>query len=164
MNLSRSMKVLDFLLERALALLMLALVLSVSWQVASHYLLQAPSSWTEELARFLLVWIGLLGAAYAYRIHAHVGVDVLARKAGPVGQRYLRVLAAAMVLLFAGAVMVLGGVQLVMLTAELEQLSAALGLPMAAVYLVIPLSGLLIAIYALHEMATALRESTQCHS
>ena len=40
---------------------MLALVLSVSWQVASRYLLQAPSSWTEELARFLLVWIGLLG-------------------------------------------------------------------------------------------------------
>ena len=46
-----------------------------------------------------------------------------------------------------------------MLTAELEQLSAALGLPMAAVYLVILLSGLLIAIYALHEMATALRKA-----
>lgn len=164
MNLSRTLDVLDNLLGRALALLMLALVASVVWQVASRYLLHAPSSWTEELARFLLIWIGLLGAAYAYRTHAHMGIDVLINKAGPLGRRSLKVITAAIVLVFAVAVMLLGGIKLVLLTAQLNQLSAALGLPMAAVYLVIPLSGVLIAVYAVRDMATALQEEAQCPS
>lgn len=164
MNRPRSLQVLDDLLGWTLALLMLALVLSVCWQVASRYLLQDPSSWTEELARFLLIWIGLLGAAYAYRTHAHIGIDLLVSKASPVVRRYLKVISTTAVLMFAVSVMVYGGIKLVLLTAQLEQLSAALGLPMAAVYLVIPLSGGLVAIYALLDVAAALRESSQCPS
>ena len=152
MSLPRINMALDRLLGGTLALLMLALVLSVCWQVCSRYLLQAPSSWTEELARFLLVWIGLLGAAYAYRTRAHMGIDMLAARLAPGAQHLLRRFAAALVLLFAVAVMGYGGASLVILTGELEQMSAALQLPMAAVYSVIPLSGLLIAVYAVEEL------------
>jgi TRAP-type C4-dicarboxylate transport system permease small subunit len=149
---------LDRLLSGLLVLLMLTLVLSVTWQVISRYLLQAPSSWTEELARFLLIWIGLMGAAYAYRTRAHMGIDSLAGKLGTGGQRALRLIVALAVLLFASAVMLAGGLQLVFLTLELNQLSAALGVPMGLVYLAIPGSGLLIALYALTEIADVLAE------
>lgn len=64
----------------------------------------------------------------------------------------LRHLAALAVAIFALAVMVAGGVNLVMLTLELEQVSAALGIPMGLVYLALPLSGLLIAFYALGDI------------
>ena len=144
---------LDSLLGQTLIVLVLVLVLSVIWQVASRYLLQAPSSWTEELARFALIWIGLLGAAYAYRTRAHMGIDLLSNRLAPPGRRVLRIAIAGSVLLFALAVMVTGGMRLVLLTAELEQVSAALGLPMSAIYLVIPISGMLIAVYALVEIA-----------
>jgi TRAP-type C4-dicarboxylate transport system permease small subunit len=164
MNLAKFCSILDALLGRALVLLMLALVFSVTWQVSSRYLLQAPSSWTEELARFLLIWIGLLGAAYAYRTRAHMGIDVLAEKLGPTGRRTLGGIVALNVLVFAVAVMGVGGMKLVLLTGELEQVSAALGLPVAAVYLVIPISGLIIASYALQEIANTLRMTPECPS
>ena len=60
-------KILDAVLKPALVLLMVALVSSVSWQVISRYIFSSPSSWTEEVARFLLIWIGVLGAAFLWR-------------------------------------------------------------------------------------------------
>ena len=57
--------VVDRWLSYALMLLMAVSALNVLWQVFTRFILQDPSSYTEELARFLLVWIGLLGASYA---------------------------------------------------------------------------------------------------
>ena len=70
--------------ERVLAwvlvVLMSVMVIDVSWQVASRFVFRAPSSFTEELAGFLLIWIGLLGAAYGFRTRAHLGIDLLVTK------------------------------------------------------------------------------------
>lgn len=38
------------------------------WQVIARYLLAQPPVWTEELARFSMVWAGLLGASCAFRM------------------------------------------------------------------------------------------------
>ena len=57
--------------------LMSVMVIDVSWQVASRFVFRAPSSFTEELAGFLLIWIGLLGAAYGFPTRAHLGIDLL---------------------------------------------------------------------------------------
>ena len=50
-------------LEKILATLMGLLVIDVIWQVSTRFILNNPSSFTDELARFLLIWLGLLGAA-----------------------------------------------------------------------------------------------------
>jgi TRAP-type C4-dicarboxylate transport system permease small subunit len=139
----------DRILRLALIVLMTVLVLTITWQVASRYFLGDPSSWTEELARFTLIWAGLLGAAYAYRTNAHVGIDILAGKLSNRGRRVLEVITAVCVIVFSLAVIVGGGSSLVMLTAELEQTSASLGVQMSSVYAVIPLSGVLLTFYAL---------------
>ena len=60
----RIRKIIDKMLESLLIILMAVLVIDVLWQVASRYLLTSPSSITDELAGFLLIWVGLLGAAY----------------------------------------------------------------------------------------------------
>ena len=142
-------KWLDALLSRALIALMLLLVGAVSWQVISRYVFTSPSSWTEEMARFLLIWISLLGAVYAFRTGMHLGLDILPKKLEGGPARALKLFTVAMVLMFSTAVLLVGGSSLVMMTWELRQYSAVLGLPMAFVYIVIPLSGLLICIYAL---------------
>ena len=72
--------ILDTILKNVLVLLMVALVTAVSWQVISRYGFSTPSSWTEEVARFLLIWIGVLGAAWAFRTGVHLGLDVLPKK------------------------------------------------------------------------------------
>jgi TRAP-type C4-dicarboxylate transport system permease small subunit len=149
-------------LDRALAVLLAALlatiVLAVTWQVVSRYLLGDPSGWTEELARFLLVWIGLFGGALAYQRRLHLGIDLLPEylrkrhaenSTNAMVGSVVRLVVDGGVLVFAAATLVVGGGALVALTIDLEQYSPALGLPMAVVYLSLPASGLVICISAL---------------
>ena len=139
----------DVILQQALILLMVALVTSVSWQVISRYVFSSPSSWTEEVARFLLIWIGLLGAAYAFRTGVHLGLDILPKKLSGKSASVLEYFILLVVIGFAASVLVVGGGNLVLLTWELKQYSAVLGLPIAFVYSVIPLSGALICLFAI---------------
>ena len=135
-------------LKAALAVLMTAMVFSVVWQVLSRYLFVVPAAWTEELARFLLIWIGMLGAAYAYRQGSHLGIDLLANKLDQAGRATLHRVVHIVCLLFAACVLLIGGWSLMSMTWELKQYSAAMGLPIAYVYAVIPASGLLICVFA----------------
>ncbi|MGD2152162.1 MAG: TRAP transporter small permease [Gemmatimonadales bacterium] len=154
-RLERLAELIERALARLLVLLMIAMVADVTWQVASRFLLRAPSSFTEELAGFLLIWIGLLGAAYALRTRAHLGIDLLtARLTGPV-KLGATVLAHALVLLFALSAMVVGGLRLVQLAFQLDQISAAIGLRMGYVYLAVPLAGLLMVVFSLESIAAA---------
>lgn len=148
---------LDRVLGTVLAALMGAAVLNVVWQVFSRFALQSPSSFTDELARFLLVWMGLVGAAYAAGQRLHVAVDLLPRDLAPSLQRALGVFVELAVLTFAVGVMIVGGVHLVALSFELGQHSAALGAPLGVVYLALPLSGLAIALYSVLSLVEVLR-------
>ena len=127
-----------------LVIMLAVMTLDVLWGVFTRYVMADQASWSEELARFLLIWIGILGAAYASGQHMHLSIDLLANK--PVR------LIAVLVALFALAVLVVGGTQLVLLTARLGQTSPALGLPMSLVYAVVPLSGLLIIFYQYRDL------------
>ena len=124
------------------------------WQVFTRFVLRDPSTFTEELARYLLIWVGLLGAAYAAGQRKHLAVDLLpTRLAGRARRRLLRFIEAC-VLVFALAVLVVGGGRLVWVTLYLQQTSAALQVPLGYVYLALPLSGLLIAFYAAYALWT----------
>ena len=139
---TKLMQAVDSLLKWFLASLMAGIVLVVCWQVVSRYVLNAPSSITEELSRALLIWIGMAGAAFAYRTGVHLGLDIVTRKLPD----------AAAVVFFAIAVMVVGGGNLVAMTYELGQMSAALDIKMAYIYVILPLSGVLIAFYGLCQL------------
>ncbi len=132
----------DSILFATLAAIMGALVLTVLWQVISRFVLRDPSSYTEELARYLMIWLGLLGAGYAAGRRLHLSIDLLPRS------RAAAVAVEAFALLFAVAVLVVGGGRLVWTMLYLGQTSAALQVPLGYVYLAVPISGVLIAFYA----------------
>jgi TRAP-type C4-dicarboxylate transport system permease small subunit len=136
-----------------LVLLMVAMVTDVTWQVLSRFVFRAPSSFTEELAGFLLIWIGLLGAAYALRTRAHLGIDLLTARLSGATKRVAAIVAHTLVLLFALTTMVIGGLRLVQLALQLEQISSVMGLRMGYVYLAIPLAGLLMMIFSVGSIA-----------
>jgi TRAP-type C4-dicarboxylate transport system permease small subunit len=73
-------KVLDRLLEVLVMVVMAVLVLDVLWQVFTRLVLKDPSTWTEELAIFMLIWVSLLGAAVALGRGAHLGIDYFVGK------------------------------------------------------------------------------------
>ena len=143
------LRILDKFLTVALATLMVAMVVSVAWQVLSRYLFVIPAAWTEELARFLLIWIGMLGAAFAYRSGSHLGLDILPAKLQGKSKIRLGRLTHFICMAFSASVLVVGGGSLVAMTWELRQYSAAMGLPIAFVYSVIPASGIFICLFAL---------------
>lgn len=130
-----------------LIVLMAAIVLDVTWQVVTRFILRNPSSYTEELAGFLLIWIGILGASYALYTRSHLGIDVLTHKLKGVKRQTVEIIVYSIVLLFALFVMVIGGLRLVRLTFALNQISAAMGIPIGYVYLVLPISGILMIYY-----------------
>ena len=142
----------DTVLKWFMATLMSAIVLVVCWQVVSRFVLNAPSSITEELSRSLLIWIGMVGAAFAYRTGVHLGLDIVTQKFPKATQRKLSMLLTAAVVVFAIVVMVIGGGNLVALTYELNQMSAALNIKMAYIYIAVPLSGVLIAFYGICQL------------
>lgn len=140
---------LNRVLELTLILLMSILVLDVLWQVFSRYLLSSPSSFTDELAGFLLIWVGVLGAAYVAGRKEHLAIDILIQKSPPARQRLLQYIIHALIFLFALSVMVTGGVILMYTRFALQVKSAALQLPLGYVYIVLPISGLIIMFYEL---------------
>jgi TRAP-type C4-dicarboxylate transport system permease small subunit len=139
----------DRALQAGLIVAFTALTVCVIWQVISRYVLGQPAIFTEETSRFAVIWLSLLGTAYACGRMEHMAYEMLAeRLKGPALLQHMRAIAA-LVLAFAAAVFVYGGTKLVLRAAEFEQLSATLEVPMAWVYSCIPLSGVCIVFYEL---------------
>ena len=141
-----------------LIILMAAMVLDVTWQVFTRFILKNPSSFTEELAGFLLVWIGLLGASYALYTKAHLGIDIITTKVTGVKRQLVEIIIYAVIILFSLFVLVIGGLRLVNLTFTLNQISPSLGIPMGYVYLVLPLTGVMMMFYCIVFLVAAFKK------
>lgn len=142
----------DKALEYLLVLLMGSLVLDVVWQVASRYILKNPSSFTDELATFLLIWVGLAGAAYVKGKNQHLAIDILHSKLNPLQLNHMMILINILVAAFCLSVMVVGGSWLVYTRFVLGQVSASLQIPVGYVYAIVPLSGLLMVYYSTDDI------------
>lgn len=145
-------KKIDRILANFLVVIMGAMVLNVLWQVFSRFILGSPSSFTDELARYLMIWIGILGAAYVAGQNMHVAIDVLPRRLSTATQKKLKLIVTVLIILFCFTVMVIGGGRLAYITHVLGQKSPALQVPISLVYLVIPVSGLLIIYYKMSDL------------
>lgn len=157
-------KVLDRLLEGLVMVVVAVLVLDVLWQVFTRFVLNNPSSWTEELAVFMLIWVSLLGAAVALGRGAHLGIDYFVGKLPERMRVATEVFVFFCVAAFSFLVMVVGGIDLVSSMLLLGQPSPALGVQMGHVYLAVPISGFFLTLYAvigLVERLTRLRAGPQ---
>ena len=94
----------DNVIKWLLIVMMALLVTDVTWQVLTRFILPQPSSFTEEVARFLLIWISLIGGAYAYRQNSHLGFDLLVKKISVTKAEYLRKFCCCLVSIFAKTV------------------------------------------------------------
>jgi len=139
-------------LEAFLVVLLSVLVIDVLWQVISRYLLSSPSSFTDELAGYLLIWVGVLGAAYVAGRKEHLAIDILVQRSPPTRQRNLLYIIHSLIFLFALSVMVVGGIILMYTRFVLQVKSAALQLPLGYVYIILPISGLIIMYYEVLHM------------
>ena len=133
--------------EVLLAAMGLAMTAVVAAQVFFRYGLNASLFWSEELARYLLVWLTFLGASAAFRRGAHPGIDLMVvRLPGPAKRAAETLVLVASLAVF--AVMVVYGIRFSWFVRM--QITPALGLPKWAVFAAVPVSG---AIGAAHTLA-----------
>jgi TRAP-type C4-dicarboxylate transport system permease small subunit len=136
-----------------LILLFTILVVDVLWGVLTRYLLGGQARWSEELARVLMVWLALLGAALASREEKHLGLDILVKQWTPEVQNWARLVVHGCVGAFGLLIMAWGGGQLVAQRFAAGQVLPALGISKAWFYLSIPVSGILIMLFSLELIA-----------
>jgi len=142
-------RIIEFLLVAIFALL----VLDVLWQVFGRYVLGQSFSFTEEFARFALIWLAILGAAYLNGRREHLSMDFLLQKLSPEQLKKRMQIIEIIMFLFALVVMVIGGGNLVYTTLYLGQISAAMHISLGYVYAIVPISGLLIMFYAVYNIS-----------
>jgi TRAP-type C4-dicarboxylate transport system permease small subunit len=140
--------------EYLLATLGMMMAMIVAAQVVSRYLLNHSLFWSEELARYILVWLTFLGASAAYYRKAHPGIDLLSSRMGP-RLRRVNTIIVHLVSLGLFLVMIYHGTAFSAFVRA--QTSPALSLPMWAIFAVIPASGLLLACHCLSFLARELR-------
>lgn len=144
------------LLQGLLVAVFLVLVVDVLWGVVSRFVLGTQASWSEELARLLMVWLALLGAALVCREEGHLGLDAVVRQWPEDVQRIARLCVTVAVLAFASIIMAWGGWQLVSQRFAAGQTLPALGVARAWFYLALPVSGLLISLFSIETLLVGL--------
>lgn len=135
--------------ETASCLLLLVMTLVVALQVICRYILGASLTWSEELGRYLLVWITFLGAGIAFKRGAHMGFTLLLGSMGARLQTAARSVTLISILGFL-AVVIWKGIQLAVF--NMAQHSPAMGVPIGYAYLAIPTGCLIMGVHAVCEV------------
>jgi len=110
-------------------------------QVVFRYMLKAPLSFSEELARYMFIWSVAMGSALALRKRKHIGVEVFVEWLPVRARDQVKILGSLLNLAFFGLLIWYG---FVMVGATMEQQSPGILLPMGYVYLAIPSSGIVL--------------------
>jgi len=141
-NLIKLQKAINYILARIAALLLIAMTFLVMYQVVTRYVLNNPADFTEEIVRYLLIWLGFVGAAYAFSTREHIALFFFRDKFPPAIQHFLIVGMDVLILATVFAIMVVGGIKLVY-SARME-FSPILHISRSLVYSMGPVSGVLI--------------------
>ncbi len=140
-------KGMDIVLSSACAFVFAAMVVIGTYQIVTRFIFRNPSTVSEELLTYSFTWMALLASAYVFGKRDHMRMGFVADKMSQGMQKALNIFSEILIMLLAGSVMIYGGVTIMDLT--MTQSTASLGIPMGVVYMIIPLSGILIVVYSI---------------
>lgn len=126
------------------------MVLLVLWQVAARYFFNNPSTISEVLTRYLFVWLVMLTATFVFGQREHMYIAFVQNLFPPKVKRAINIIIELIVIFFALAVMVYGGIRITGM--QMVQLDPTLQIPVGYVYAIIPLCGVIIALYCLYNL------------
>lgn len=134
-----------------LQIVMFGMVFMVVGQVFSRYVLNSPNQIVEELLRFSLIWAVMLGSISCFIHDEHMALTLLLDSITPKANIMLQFIIHLIVIAFVLVIMVYGGINLSVTT--LGQLTPLLRLPMGVVYSIIPISGIVILLVKILQVA-----------
>ena len=137
----------------------IAMVLLTCWQVFTRYVLQNPSTWSEELVGYLFAWMSLLGASLVTCERGHMNIPIIVERFSEPIQKLLNCLGEVIAFLFSAVILVFGGVQIT--TLAMGQMTSSLGVPIGIFYIVLPLCGVLNMIYTVLNIINIIQGRTE---
>ncbi|PIE54408.1 MAG: C4-dicarboxylate ABC transporter substrate-binding protein [Dethiosulfovibrio peptidovorans] len=146
-------RALNRFVEGCASALLVAMVVIVFLQVLFRFVIRSSLPWSEEAARYILVWLSFLGASIAVRRHGHVGVEALVKLLGATPRRMVSMVALFMALLFFGFLAVYGFKILGMV---FYQSSPAMEISMAIPYSALFGGAILMTIYTTFDLLSVL--------
>lgn len=124
-------KTLGSSLNVVMAVSLAIMAILVFGNVVLRYLFNSGITWSEEMSRFLFIWLIFLGAIGALKDHEHLGVDMLVKRLPPLGKKIVFVLTNGLILYVLW--LVLDG-SWKMTLINIDSKAPATGLPLGYVY------------------------------
>ncbi len=128
--------------------MMMIMTLVIILQIIFRFFFTALS-WSEEVARFLLVWSSLLAAAIGFKKGSHITVTFVVQRLSPKIKKFLSIVAYVLQAIFFFVVIVFG---LKLMVVQKSQTSAALLISMSYIYVIYPIGGAIIFIHLLSHI------------
>lgn len=148
-------KILDKILSTICVVIFGALVVLVTWQVFTRFILNNPSVFSEELAKYCFVWLVLFGAAFVFGENGHMRIefiqDLFPKRLKMVTQVFIEM----SIILFSALVLLSGGLTTTKIA--WTQMSAALKVPVGYLYAAMPISGAFIIFYCVYNIYVILK-------
>jgi len=146
----------QWFLDGFIALLLAVLICNVLLGVVSRFVFKAQVEWTYELACYLLIWIGIVGAAAAFAKKKHLGLDALVTFFPEASRRKAAIISDTVCLLFTAIVFIYGGIIVTIQAFQIYRISPALQLPDGYVFLALPVAGFLMAVFQIESLIQSL--------
>lgn len=137
--------------EWILIIAVIILVLIVFAQVITRYFINYSFGWSEEIARYLLIWVAWISVSYSIRRQEHLRIEFLKNRFSPFIQKYIELVVLILWFLFALFIAV-EGTEVIMKIQSTGQTSPAVGLPVWIAYLAIPIGGFLMIIRLIQQV------------
>jgi TRAP-type C4-dicarboxylate transport system permease small subunit len=134
-------KVLDTVMRFLMALAMLTLLVFGTWQIFTRWVLGNPSTFTDELLRYVLIIAGFIGSAYCFYRDEHLALTLITDKAKGPFKLALDIFIEVCILFFVIYVFIFGGFKL---ANTATNVSSVMHIPMKSLYMVEPICGILI--------------------
>ena len=134
-------KVLDTVMRFLMALAMLTLLVFGTWQIFTRWVLGNPSTFTDELLRYVLIIAGFIGSAYCFYRDEHLALTLITDKAKGTFKLCLDIFIEICILFFVIYVFIFGGFKL---ANTATNVSSVMHIPMKSLYMVEPICGILI--------------------
>jgi len=134
-------KVLDTVMRFLMALAMLTLLVFGTWQIFTRWILGNPSTFTDELLRYVLIIAGFIGSAYCFYRDEHLALTLITDKAKGPFKLCLDIFIEICILFFVVYVFIFGGFKL---ANTATNVSSVMHIPMKTLYMIEPVCGILI--------------------
>lgn len=136
-----------------------SLAVIVFFQVLNRLIFHISAAWTEELGRYIFVWVSMLGAASGIRKGVHLNVGILQNAAPKAVRRIMETVSDVICMIFFGVLLCEGGRWI--FTAGSNVLAASMNIPMAYVQAIIPISGGLMLIFVASHLCGIFKHSDE---